>query len=121
VSGPEQAGVDGARRWCAALLADLDELLPELRRLAEDIGEHWRDDRGRECADRAAAVHRQLGHDAGACAGLGRAIACAAVELTPARLAAPSGPLLGSTAAERAEERRGVRIPTLPDTGALPW
>jgi len=88
----------------------------------------WSDDCGRAWTDRAGLVQRQLDRDATACTALADRVARAAQDQWGALTtedgtgagSAPGGPLLGSTAARRADAARGMRIAMLSDEGPAP-
>jgi hypothetical protein len=107
-----------AARWLRALGSRLDDATRLVERLAGIIDESWQDDRGRDWADRLGLVRGELAREAIACQGLAGGLTVVAEELASARCASaeePWGPLLGDTAARRANQDRGMRIATLPD------
>lgn len=120
--------------WCANLAIALAEMSVQVGELADRILRDWPDDRGRERAERTAALHRELGRDALAAAQLGKALARDAAEdvdaggeaAPPALPALSLGPAwrpgtrLAGTEADRVDPERGVRIAQLPDPGPQP-
>jgi hypothetical protein len=110
--------VEQAVRWLRALGSRLDDATRLVERLAGIIDESWRDDRGRDWADRLGLVRGELCREAIACRGLAGGLTRIAEELASARCGAgeePWGALLGDTAARRANPERGMRIATLPE------
>jgi hypothetical protein len=110
--------VEQAVRWLRALGSYLDDATRLVERLAGIIDESWRDGRGRDWADRLGLVRGELAREAIACQGLAGGLTRVAEELASARCEAgeqPWGPLLGNTAARRANPDRGMRIATLPE------
>lgn len=98
---------DDLDRWLRECGARLGWAAEEIGRIAARVERVWDDERGREWGERAGLVHRQLRRDAVTCAELAdRAEQPASQE---------AGPLLGSTAARRADAARGMRIAMLGD------
>jgi hypothetical protein len=109
--------VEQAVRWLRALGSRLDDATRLIERLAGIVDESWRDDRGRDWADRLGLVRGELSREAIACRGLAGGLTRTAEELASARCGAgeqPWGPLLGDIAARRVNPDRGMRIATLP-------
>ena len=99
-----------ARDWSGALAAALDAAAAEVGDLARRLAAGWPDAHGREWSERLQVLWYSLADDADAAVRLGRAVERATDEpIGPA----PGGPRLGGTAARRADDERGVRIPRL--------
>lgn len=124
----DRAAIESAGRWCAGMAAALAAASARAATLAVRIAHDWPDDLGREQAERAAALHRELERDADAAEQLGRTLARHATEATglPSSSLLPGwtpggardrGARLGGTEAERVAEGRGMRIAQLPDPG----
>ena len=110
-----------AAHLLGGIAARLEEALPELARVADEVGRAWPDRLGREWAERASLVHRALLRDLDAVlAGLRAAQALQGPD-TPrgASRAADRGPgpRLGDTGADRSDDERGMRIATLGEPG----
>lgn len=110
------AAPDAAAGWCAEVAAALLAASERVARLSVQVGEDWLDDRGREWAERAALLHRELDRAAARAAELGArqddpvpAIPMPIVPLGPRR-----GPRLGGTGGVRADDGTGMRIAELP-------
>ena len=105
-------------RWCADVAAVLRAASDQTARLAVQIAEDWLDDRGREWAERAALLHRELDRIAGDAAHLGTRLAhpepAPPVLTTVVAGTGRRGPRLGGTAGERADDAYGMRIAELP-------
>ncbi len=106
--------------WCAEVVAVLVEASDRTARLAVAIAEDWLDDRGREWAERAALLHRELDRLAADAARRGAERADPDPFPLPV-LAAPGrrgprlgGPRLGGTAGTRVDDEDGMRIAELP-------
>lgn len=101
-----------AREWSVVLAAALDEVGDQLDAAARRLGEGWPDAGGREWLDRLRLLRRAVVRDADDAHDLGRTVDGLTDDGT-----APGavGPQLGSTAARRADDRRGVTIPRLGD------
>lgn len=121
-----------ARRY-GLLATALAEAGARVARLSRQIAEDWPDAHGREWADRADRLCRELGRDALASAELGEALAreAAATERAastavaqgcPAGGPAPSGRgmRLGGTDSRREDDGRGMRIAELPSEHGPP-
>ncbi|MGQ0573006.1 MAG: hypothetical protein ACT4RN_02240 [Pseudonocardia sp.] len=115
--------------WLRECAERFTHIAAETRRAADGIERCWTDDRGREWVERAGLVQRQLDRDAEACVALAERLARASAsrETGPAEGAelqdgplTSGGPLLGSTAARRADAARGMRIATLSEGEARP-
>lgn len=104
-----------------ALAGALDEVGAQVERVARRVAAAWPDEHGREWTERALLVRRALAREADVAAELGRAIARLADGIAadgPTSLPfSGAGPRLGGTAARRAADERGVRIPRLGDDG----
>ncbi|MGE3287539.1 MAG: hypothetical protein AB7J32_15750 [Pseudonocardia sp.] len=98
--------VVGWLRECSARLA---RAAGELGRIADRVERAWADEQGREWNERAGLVRRRLDREAAACAELADRIA----RVSPEDPDLVGGPVLGSTAARRADSARGIRIATL--------
>jgi hypothetical protein len=110
-----------ARRWSAALAAALDEVTEQLDTAARRLTEGWPDARGQDWVDHLHLLRRTAARDAGDAHDLGRVVDRVADDLDGgpgggAPVPGTGGPQLGSTAARRADDRRGVTIPRLGDT-----
>jgi len=118
VGADDDQAVEQTARWLRALGSRLDDATRLVERLAGIIDESWRDDRGHDWADRLGLVRGELAREAIACHGLAGGLTRVVEELASARCEAaeqPWGPLLGDTAARRANQDRGMRIATLPE------
>jgi hypothetical protein len=112
--------MDPGRRWCADVAAVLLAASDQTARLALRIAEDWLDDRGREWAERAGLLHRELDRMATDAAHLGAQPDPAQPD--PAQPVLPTvvagtgrrGPRLGGTAGERVDDTYGMRIAELP-------
>lgn len=119
----QQDAVDQAVRVLGGIAARLHEALPELARIADDVGRAWPDGLGREWAERASLLHRALVRELDtALAGLRAAQALQLPDTPAARLGTRppdrgTGPRLGGTEAGRADDERGMRIATLGEPG----
>jgi hypothetical protein len=99
-----------ARDWSSALAAALDAAAAEVGDLAQRLAAGWPDSHGREWSERLQVLRHTLADDADAALRLGQAVERATEEpVGPAS----AGPRLGGTAARRADDERGVRIPRL--------
>ena len=92
--------------WLDAVAAELRDVVAELTRLAVEVVADWQDERGREWAERADGVARDLARQADAGTELAR---CAG------RASQDTGPRLGATDGTRVAEGYGARIATLSD------
>lgn len=101
--------------WCADVAAVLLAASDQTARLAVRIAEDWLDDRGREWAERAALLHRELDRMATEAAHLG-AQPDPALPVLPTLVVGTGrrGPRLGGTAGERADDAYGMSIAELP-------
>lgn len=129
----DRAALEGLIGWCRAVAAVVDDAAARIAGLAGRIAHDWPDERGREAAERAALMHRQLARDATAVTELGRSIVAMMAALATATNEEPAtapagsryggrrpgdrneGPLLGGTEGARADDARGPQIPQLPD------
>ncbi len=101
-----------ARDWSGALASALDAAAAEVGDLARRLAAGWPDAHGREWSERLQVLRHTLANDADAAVRLGQAVERATDEpIGPAA----TGPRLGGTAARRADDERGVRIPRLDD------
>ena len=101
-----------ARDWSGALAAALDAAAAEIGDLARRLAAGWPDAHGREWSERLQVLGHTLADDADAAVRLGQAVERATDEpIGPVS----AGPRLGGTAARRADDERGVRIPRLDD------
>jgi hypothetical protein len=99
-----------ARAWSSALAAALDAAEAEVGDLARRLAAGWPDAHGREWSERLQVLRHTLADDADAAVRLGQAVERATDEpIGPVS----AGPRLGGTAARRADDERGVRIPRL--------
>lgn len=111
-------------RWCTAAAVDLVDAGVLAGRLAAAIAADWLDDNGREWAERAGRLGRELDAAAADAAHVARELARPDREPDPALIAAHGialrggsgrGPRLGGTDGDRAGDDRGVHLPQLPD------
>ena len=106
---------DSEARWCADVAAVLLEASDRTARLALRIAEDWLDDRGREWAERAALLHRELDRMAADAARRGTEPDPTPELLSPLVTGpARRGPRLGGTSGVRADDASGMRIAELP-------
>ncbi|GAA2569423.1 WXG100 family type VII secretion target [Pseudonocardia hydrocarbonoxydans] len=121
-------GLDEALRAAAGLVlvtaARLQEALPGLGRVIDDVAGDWSDDAGRAWAERARLVRRVLDRELEATVAVGRLLAAAATGPVDASVDGPvasgpsgSGPRLGGTGARRVDDERGMSIARLSDDG----
>lgn len=110
-----------AVQWCRGLAGLLVDAAVQVHRLAGRIAEDWPDDHGREWAQRAELLHRELGRDADIAAGLGSILdrqdaegAVLPPPLPGGRAPSGRGVRLGGTEASRIDDERGMRIAALP-------
>lgn len=139
---PSAVDHEPARWWCGALATALRDAAIEAGGIAGGITQDWLDDRGREWAERAERVARELVRDAEAAEDLAGALAReaggpggsvassggpgasglpGAAQVAAALAAAGAlrpGARLGGTEATRVDDERGIRIAQLPDQGA---
>jgi hypothetical protein len=125
MTAPQRPELQRARQWSVALAAALDEITGQVGYVARRLSHCWPDEHGRQWAERLLLLRRALERDAEAAAELGRsvdrvtdAVAAApddAGDRYPSAHTGATGPRLGDTAARRAEDERGVRIPRLGD------
>ena len=105
--------LDGARLWSTSLTTALDEVGGRIDAVARRLADAWPDARGDEWVHRLQVLRRAVERDADAAAEFGRSVdRLAGHDLGPT----PDGPRLGSTAAVRVDDRRGVTIPQLNDS-----
>jgi hypothetical protein len=113
-----------AARWCARLAEVLADVGRRAVALGELVGHDWPDAHGREWAERTSLLGSLLGREAVAAAELGdsfsRQAAEGSVPASPPQLPGAAGGAgrrtgvrLGSTAAERVDDERGMRIAEL--------
>ncbi len=97
--------------------AELGDLLLDIARrvvrLAEAVTVDWPDARGREWAERAAQLHRELIQQAATAVELGGRTGRPS-EGSAAGMRTRGGVRLGGTEGHRVDEERGVRIGELP-------
>ena len=93
---------DDIVRWCVGLVDALSEAAARVGELAGWIADDWPDQHGREWAERATMLHRDLDDHARAAEQLATAWG---------RI----GMRLGGTSASRTDDDRGMRIAELPD------
>ncbi|WP_219418444.1 hypothetical protein [Pseudonocardia nigra] len=124
---PSDRPDDGAAagRWCLLLAEEMAEVGRRATTLATEIADDWRDDRGREWAERVALLGRELGRSAVAAAELGAAWTRRqpdAPQITPSSVVPRRGygVRLGGTESARADDERGIRIAELPAAGPEP-
>jgi hypothetical protein len=104
-------------RWCTRLAAALDDAARRVARIAGQLADDWPDAAGREWAERAARLGRDLHRDAVAADEL-RSDLVRAAEPAPAEVPRlPAGVRLGGTSGVRVGEERGMRIAELGDDG----
>ena len=120
-------------RWCADATAVLRDAAAGAGRLAAAVATDWLDPRGREWAERIAALHRDLANTAYEAEELAtrlqdpdrpaeghqelsRAMAAALRAVTAARAGdRPAGPQLGDTSGARVDDEHGAHLAQLPD------
>jgi hypothetical protein len=111
-------GDPAAARWCAELAAALLTASERTARLAVMIAEDWLDDHGREWAEQAALLQRELDRSAAEAADLGAQM----TEPGPVPAHLPlvaggtsrRGPRLGGTAGTHVDHEYGMSIAELP-------
>jgi hypothetical protein len=114
VTSSGRSELQRARDWSSALAAALDAAAAEVGDLARRLAAGWPDAHGREWSERLQVLRHSLADDVDAAVRLGQAVERATDEpIGPAS----AGPRLGGTAARRADDERGVRIPRLDDPG----
>lgn len=104
-----------AAELLAGLAARVHDALPALARVAADVEDAWPDALGREWTERAAMVHRALARDLDALLDGVRAADGIGHPALPAARAVRRGPgpQLATTDADRTDDDRGMRLPTL--------
>ena len=104
-----------AAELLAGLAAGVHDALPALAGVAADVGEAWPDALGREWTERAAMVHRALARDLDALLDGVRAAEGIGHPALPTGRAVRrgAGPQLAATDADRTDDDRGMRLPTL--------
>lgn len=132
---PDPAPLAEAADWCAGLAAVLADVAGQAGGLAARIADDWSDDHGREWAERAALLRRELSRDALAATELATDLArrsadasltgapttdspttgAGALSAPVAGSTRPTGARLGGTDADRVDEERGMRIAQLAD------
>lgn len=108
---------DDVARWCVGLVAALSDAAARVGELAGRIADDWPDEHGREWADRAAALHRDLDDNAHAAEQLG---AGWGTGVDPGPAPPRVGMRLGGTRAARTDDDHGMRIAELPDAPQPP-
>jgi hypothetical protein len=125
---PLPTDLRSAARWCAEVAVTLTAGAVRLGRLAEGVAEDWLDEHGREWAERAALLHRELGRGATDAAELGEALArhADATDCTdhtdgpmptvavPGRGARSPRARLGDTSGAHVDGERGMALVQLP-------
>ena len=113
MTSPERPELERVRNWSAGLAAALGAVAGEVGDLARRLAAGWPDHHGREWSERLLTLRTSLERDTDAAVRLGQAVdRVADGSVRPA-----TGPRLGGTAARRADDERGVRIPRLDDPG----
>lgn len=128
--GTDAGWLDDTLRWLHGLANQLGQSAADMSRIADRLEGCWMDERGKEWVERAGLVQRQLDRDAAAWTEFSGRVERAWREHTAANAhtddelsrlpSVVGGPLLGSTAARRADAARGMRIATLWDDGSTP-
>jgi hypothetical protein len=109
VTSPVRPELERVRDWSAGLAAALGTVAGEVGDLARRLAAGWPDQHGREWGERLLTLRTSLERDADAAVLLGRAVE----RVADGSDAPQAGPRLGGTAARRADDERGVRIPRL--------
>lgn len=112
-------------RWCRDVAAVLGAVAAQAGRLAAGIAADWLDDNGREWAERATLLHRELVRDASAAADLSTAPARSddaesGVSPLGAGVGRDRRARLGGTDAVRAQDGIGMQVAELPEPGGPP-
>ena len=110
--------------WCRAAGTVLAHAAARALLLASAVAADWLDDHGREWAERAASLHRELARTARDVDDLTRELSLrdhapdvAATLRGVAAQARRTGPCLGGTDGARTDDGHGVRIAELPEPG----
>jgi hypothetical protein len=111
VTSPERPELERARTWSAGLAVALGTVAGEVGDLARRLAAGWPDHHGRELSERLLTLRTSLERDADAAVRLGQAVE----RVADGPVGPVTGPRLGGTAARRADDERGVRIPRLDD------
>lgn len=113
MTSPERPELERVRNWSDGLAAALGTVVGEVGDLARRLAVGWPDHHGREWSERLLTLRTSLERDTDAAVRLAQAVDRVADEpVGPA-----TGPRLGGTAARRADDERGVRIPRLDEPG----
>ena len=113
MTSPDRPELQRVRNWSVGLAAALGTVAGEVGDLARRLGAGWPDHHGREWSERLLTLRTSLEHDTDAAVRLAQAADRVAV----GPVGSAAGPRLGGTAARRADDERGVRIPRLDDPG----
>ena len=113
MTSPERPELERVRNWSAGLAAALSTVAGEVGDLARRLAAGWPDHHGREWSERLLTLRTSLERDTDAAVRLGQAVD----RVAEGPLGPATGPRLGGTAARRADDERGVRIPRLDDPG----
>lgn len=113
MTSPERPELERVRNWSVGLAAALGTVAGEVGDLARRLGAGWPDHHGREWSERLLTLRTGLERDTDAAVRLGQAVD----RVLDGPVGPATGPRLGSTAARRADDERGVRIPRLDDPG----
>lgn len=108
MTSPERPELERVRTWSVGLAAALGTVVGEVGDLARRLTAGWPDQHGREWSERLLALRTSLERDTDAAVRLAQAVDRVADGPV-------TGPRLGGTAARRADDERGVRIPRLDD------
>ena len=108
MTSPERLGLERVRNWSAGLAGALATVVGEVGDLARRLATGWPDHHGREWSERLLTLRTSLERDTDAAVRLAQAVDRVADGPV-------TGPRLGGTAARRADDERGVRIPSLDD------
>lgn len=123
VPPPDPDALRTSARWCSGLADALADARLRMGGFSELVDRDWPDTRGREWAELAGRLRRELGRQAEAAVELGEMLARRAADAedyggSSAPVVGPaqrSGARLGGTDASRVGADRGVRIAELPD------
>ena len=113
MTSPERPELERVRNWSAGLAAALGTVAGEVGDLARRLAAGWPDHHGRQWSERLLTLRTSLERDTDAAVRLGQAVD----RLADGPVGPATGPRLGGTAARRADDERGVRIPRLDDPG----